>query len=136
MPTSARLQHCRLTTPNQKGFIVTFIIDETRALQVRQGTTSVECADGGSPRELFVRPRVRGGPGDVYNAEAVEEVASRNIAIEVARCGHPFAVVRPRGDRDPTNLLHQNVTFTVQKTARACTSSGSISAATPVPATM
>src|SRR5260370_12833193 len=35
------------------------------------------------------------------------------MSIEVARRGYPFAVVRPRGDRDiPTHTI--NVTFTVE----------------------
>ena len=42
---------------------------------------------------------LKAGAGDVYNAEAVEK-SVENLSIEVARRGYPFAVVRPRGDRD------------------------------------
>ena len=53
-----------------------------------------------------------GGAGDVYNAEAVEK-SVENLSIEVARRGYPFAVVRPRGDRDmATHTI--NVIFTVE----------------------
>ena len=95
--------------PNQKGFIVTFTIDE--GARYRFGKIDIQSnVPMVDPRTLY--GRVRGGPGDVYNAEAVEK-SVENIAIEVARRGYPFAVVRPRGDRDLTN--HSiNVTFTVE----------------------
>ena len=48
----------------------------------------------------------------MYNAEAVEK-SVENLSIEVARRGYPFAVVRPRGDRDlATHTI--NVVFTVE----------------------
>ena len=66
---------------------------------------------GGRPEgPLF--GRLRASAGDVYNAEAVEKSVER-LSIEVARRGYPFAVVRPRGDRDlATRTI--NVTFTVE----------------------
>ena len=48
----------------------------------------------------------------MYNAEAVEK-SVENMSIEVARRGYPFAMVRPRGDRDlATHTI--NVAFTVE----------------------
>jgi outer membrane protein insertion porin family len=55
--------------------------------------------------------RLRAAAGAVYNAEAVEK-SVENLSIEIARRGYPFAVVRPRGDRDvPTHTI--NLTFSV-----------------------
>ena len=62
------------------------------------------------PKGLY--SRLRASPGGVYNAEAVEKSVEQ-MSIEVARRGYPFAVVRPRGDRDlATRTI--NVTFTVE----------------------
>ena len=47
-------------------------------------------------------------PGSIYNADAVEKTIE-DLAIEIAKRGYPFAIVRPRGDRD-----FQNHTVTVQ----------------------
>jgi outer membrane protein insertion porin family len=62
------------------------------------------------PRSLY--NRLRAGAGDVYNAEAVEK-SVENLSIETARRGYPFAIVRPRGDRDQANHTIK-VTFTVE----------------------
>jgi outer membrane protein insertion porin family len=95
--------------PEKKGFIVTFTIDE--GARYRFGKidiqSSVPMVD---PTTL--RGRLRAGAGDVYNAEAVEK-SVENLSIEVARRGYPFAVVRPRGDRDlATHFI--SVVFTVE----------------------
>ena len=55
--------------------------------------------------------------GAVYNAEAIEK-SVEDIAIAVARRGYPFAVVRPRGDRDYENRKI-NVVFVVEEGPRA-----------------
>jgi outer membrane protein insertion porin family len=94
--------------PAKKGFIVTFTIDEGPRymfgkVDIQSGVPALE------PRTLY--GRVRAGAGDVYNAEAVEK-SVENLSIETARRGYPFAVVRPRGDRD--QVTHKiNVTFTI-----------------------
>jgi outer membrane protein insertion porin family len=82
--------------PSRNGFIVTFTIDEGQ--QYRFGAVDVQsnvsAVDGQS-----IRSALRTSSGSVYNAEAVEK-SVENLSIEVARRGYPFAVVRPRGDRD------------------------------------
>jgi outer membrane protein insertion porin family len=95
--------------PAQKGFIVTFTLDE--GARYRLGKVDiVSNVSAVDPRTLYSRSKV--GAGDVYNAEAVEK-SVENLSIEVARRGYPFAVVRPRGDRDAVNHTI-NVTFTVE----------------------
>jgi outer membrane protein insertion porin family len=100
--------------PEKKGFNVTFTIDE--GARYRFGKmdiqSSVPMVD---PRTLY--NRLRAGAGDVYNAEAVEK-SVENLSIEVARRGYPFALVRPRGDRDlATHTI--SVVFTVEEGPRA-----------------
>lgn len=94
--------------PAQKGFIVTFTIEEGQRykfgkVDIQSNVAAVDAAS------LYYR--LRAEPNAVYNAEAVEK-SVENLSIEVARRGYPFAIVRPRGDRDvPTQTI--NVTFTV-----------------------
>src|SRR4029078_11947904 len=93
--------------PQQKGFIVTFTIDEGGRYRFSkiEVQSSVPVVD---PKTLS--SRLKAGAGDVYNAEAVEK-SVENLSIEVARRGYPFAVVRPRGDRDiPTHRMQLVVT--------------------------
>jgi outer membrane protein insertion porin family len=82
--------------PAQKGFLVTFTIEEGQLYRFGkvEVVSNVPAVD---PRTLY--GRLRSSAGGVYNAEAVEK-SVENLAIEVARRGYPFAVVRPRGDRD------------------------------------
>ena len=95
--------------PVKKGFIVTFTLDEGE--RYRFGKLDIQShVPQVDPNTLYSRSKV--GRGDVYNAEAVEK-SVENMSIEVARRGYPFAVIRPRGDRDlPTHTI--NVTFTVE----------------------
>jgi outer membrane protein insertion porin family len=95
--------------PEKKGFIVTFTIDEGGRYKFGKidVQSSVPMVD---PKTLY--GRLKAGAGDVYNAEAVEK-SVENLSIEVARRGYPFAVVRPRGDRDlATHSI--SVVFTVE----------------------
>ncbi len=86
--------------PGQKGFIVTFTIDE--GPQYRVGTVDVQSNVAAiDPNTL--RSRLRTKPGDVYNAEAVEKTIE-DMAIEAAKRGYAFASVRPRGDRNVAAL--------------------------------
>ena len=82
--------------PEKKGFIVTFTIDEGDRYKFGtvQIVSNVPMVD---PTTLY--GRLRAASGSVYNAEAVEK-SVENLSIEVARRGYPFAVIRPRGDRD------------------------------------
>jgi len=95
--------------PVKKGFIVTFTLDE--GARYRFGKVDIQSnVPQVDARTLYGRSKA--SAGDVYNAEAVEK-SVENMAIEVARRGYPFAVVRPRGDRDvATHTI--NVTFTVE----------------------
>ena len=89
--------------PEKKGFIVTFTIDE--GARYRFGKVDIQSnVPMVDPKSLY--SRLRAGAGDVYNAEAVEK-SVENLSIEVARRGYPFAVVRPRGDRDQATHHHQ-----------------------------
>jgi outer membrane protein insertion porin family len=94
--------------PAQKGFIVTFTIDEGQ--RYRYGKVEiishVAAVDANS-----LYGRLRATPGGVYNAEATEK-SVENLAIEVARRGYPFAVVRPRGDREVENA-RINIAFVI-----------------------
>jgi outer membrane protein insertion porin family len=94
--------------PVKKGFVVTFTLEE--GPRYRFGKVDIQSnVPALEPRSLY--NRLRAGAGDVYNAEAVEK-SVENLSIETARRGYPFAIVRPRGDRDQAN--HRiNVTFTV-----------------------
>ncbi len=99
--------------PEKKGFIVTFTIDEGARykfgkVEIKSNVAMVE------PTTLY--GRLKAGAGAVYNAEAVEK-SVENMAIEVARRGYPFAIVRPNGDRDQTNHVI-NVTFTIDEGPR------------------
>ena len=100
--------------PQQGAFIVTFTIDEGEqykfgAVDIQSNVRSVDAAS--------LSGRLKATAGAVYNAEAVEKSVEA-IAVDVARRGYPFAVVRPRGDRDFQNRLI-NVVFTVEEGPRA-----------------
>ena len=100
--------------PQAGAFIVTFTIDEGEqykfgAVDIQSNVRAVDAAS--------LADRLKAKAGAVYNAEAVEKSVEA-IAIDVARRGYPFAVVRPRGDRDFESRLI-NVVFTVEEGPRA-----------------
>jgi outer membrane protein insertion porin family len=82
--------------PQQKGFLVTFKIDEGQ--QYRVGSvdfqSSIPALDG---KVLASYSRV--SIGSLYNAEALEK-SVEEMQIEASRRGYAFAVVKPRGDRN------------------------------------
>jgi outer membrane protein insertion porin family len=94
--------------PEQKGFVVTYSIEEGERYRFGRVEiqSNVSAVDGGS-----LYGRLRTSSGGVYNAEAVEK-SIEGLAVEVARRGYPFAVVRPQGDRDVATRSI-NVTFVV-----------------------
>jgi outer membrane protein insertion porin family len=100
--------------PAQKGFIVTFTIEEGPLYHF--GTidiqSNVRAVDAQSLRSLL-----RMSSGQVYNGEAIEKTVE-DITIELARRGYPFGQVRPRGDRNPTTRTI-GVTFVVDEGTRA-----------------
>ena len=99
--------------PERKGFTVTFTIDEGQRYRFGKVeiVSNVPAVDANT---LYGRLRASGGA--VYNAEATEK-SVENLAIEVARRGYPFAVVRPRGDRDSANA-RINIAFVIEEGPR------------------
>jgi outer membrane protein insertion porin family len=99
--------------PAQKGFIVTFTIEEGARykfgkVEIISNVPQVEAA--------ALYGRLKATAGAVYNAEAVEK-SVENLSIEVARRGYPFAVVRPRGDRSAETATI-NVSFVIEEGPR------------------
>jgi outer membrane protein insertion porin family len=82
--------------PSQKGFVVTFTIDE--GAQYRFGKVEIRSTVANVNADLL-RPKLRMSPGNVYNADAIDKTIE-DITIDIARRGYPFAVVRPRGERN------------------------------------
>jgi outer membrane protein insertion porin family len=82
--------------PEQKGFLVTFKIEEGQ--QYRIGSvelrSSIATLDGNSLRS-FSEVSV----GSLYNVEKVEK-SVEEMQIEASRRGYAFAVVKPTGDRN------------------------------------
>jgi outer membrane protein insertion porin family len=99
--------------PAAKGFTVTFTIDEGQRYRFGKVEiiSNVPAVDADS-----LYGRLRAGGGQVYNAEATEK-SIENLSIEIARRGYPFAVVRPRGDRDAANA-RINIAFVIDEGPR------------------
>ncbi|WP_245303496.1 outer membrane protein assembly factor BamA [Pseudorhodoplanes sinuspersici] len=100
--------------PTQDAFIVTFTIEEGDQYTFGQVDvqSNVRAVDA-----VTVADKLKAKPGATYNAEAVEKSVEA-LSVEVARRGYPFAVVRPRGDRDfQTRKI--NLVFTVDEGPRA-----------------
>jgi outer membrane protein insertion porin family len=85
--------------PQQKGFLVTFKIEEGQQYRVAAVNfeSSIPSFDGSS-----LRGYSRVSVGSTYNAEALEK-SVEEMQIEASRRGYAFAVVRPRGDRNFDN---------------------------------
>jgi outer membrane protein insertion porin family len=96
--------------PTQKGFIVTFNIEEGD--QYRFGDVDIRSNIPEVPAESL-RSQLRAESGRIYNADAVEKSAEL-VTVEVAKRGYPFAGARPRGDRIPEKRL-VNVVFVVEE---------------------
>lgn len=82
--------------PGQKGFLVTFKIEEGQQYRVANVDFS-STIPGFDPNSMRSFSRV--GVGSLYNAEALEK-SVEEMQIEMSRRGYAFAVVRPRGDRN------------------------------------
>jgi len=82
--------------PDQKGFLVTFQIDEGQQYRVGavQFQSTVAALDVNTLRS-YSRVNV----GALYNVEQLEK-SVEEMQIEASRRGFAFAVVRPRGDRN------------------------------------
>jgi outer membrane protein insertion porin family len=82
--------------PERKSFTITFTIDE--GPQYRLGKVDIQ-SNVRAVNAESLRSKLRTSPGAVYNAEAVEKSVEA-LAFDVARRGYPFAVIKPRGERD------------------------------------
>lgn len=80
------------------GWVIDIQIEEGQRYQV--GNVSVDSSLRDVDAAALQR-YVATSTGDTYNAEAVEKSLVA-LTTEVARRGHAFAQVRPRGDRDPS----------------------------------
>ncbi|MFC5326584.1 outer membrane protein assembly factor BamA [Bradyrhizobium oligotrophicum] len=82
--------------PDQKGFLVTFQIDEGQQYRVSavQFQSTVAALDVNTLRSYS-----RVNAGALYNVEQLEK-SVEEMQIEASRRGFAFAVVRPRGDRN------------------------------------
>jgi outer membrane protein insertion porin family len=100
--------------PTQKGFIVTFTIEEGPVYHF--GTidvqSNVRAIDAVTLRSVLLM-----AAGQVYNGEAIEKTVE-NMTIELAKRGYPFGTVRPRGDRNPQTRTI-GVVFVVDEGTRA-----------------
>ena len=85
--------------PQQKGFLVTFKIEEGQ--QYRVAAVNFESSIPGFEVNAL-RGYSRVTVGSTYNAEALEK-SVEEMQIEASRRGYAFAMVRPRGDRDLEN---------------------------------
>ena len=104
--------------PERRGFIVTFTIDEGE--QYRIGSVEVHSTVPALDPAL-VRPRLRMGAGDVYNAEAVEKSVEDTMTIEAAarqslRASRP---VRPGAGSQFPGAPPSTSVFTVEEGQRA-----------------
>ncbi len=100
--------------PAQKGFVVTFTIEEGPqyhfgAIEIQSNIHAVD--------SQTLRPVLRMRTGDVYNGEAVEKTVE-DLTVEIAKHGYPFATVRPRGDRNPEQRT-VGVVYVVDEGVRA-----------------
>lgn len=100
--------------PGQKGFVVTFTIDE--GSQYRVGTVDV-VSNVQAIDPATVRSKLKLGAGSVYNADLVEK-SVESMSIEAAKRGYAFATVRPRGDRNFQNKTI-GLVFVVEEGPRA-----------------
>jgi len=100
--------------PAQKGFIVTFTIEEGPVyhfgtIDIQSNVRAIDAAT--------LRSDLLMGSGQTYNGEAIEKTVE-NITVELARRGYPFGTVRPRGDRNPQTRTI-GVVFVVDEGTRA-----------------
>jgi len=100
--------------PAQKGFIVTFTIEEGPLYHFGKIDiqSNVRAIDANT-----LRGDLQMASGQIYNGEAIEKTVE-NMTISLARRGYPFATIRPRGDRNPTART-VGVTFVVDEGQRA-----------------
>ena len=116
--------------PEQKGFIVTFTIEEGE--RYRFGKVEIMSNVRAVDANALYAARCASAPGGVYNAEAVEKSVEdmtsrwRGAAIRSRSCARAATATSRRA---------RSTSPSWSRRARASTSSASTSAATPAPAT-
>lgn len=95
------------------GWVIDVTVDE--GPQYRVGNVAVDSALRDVDSAALQR-YVATSAGDTYNAEAVEK-SLLSLTTEVSRRGHPFAQVRPRGDRDAAGRMI-GITYVVDEGPR------------------
>lgn len=100
--------------PKEKGFIVTFTIDEGPKYHI--GTVDV-VSNVHDIKPSLLRNEVKLSSGDTYNADLVQKSVEA-MTIEAAQRGYAFATVHPRGDRNFQKRLI-NLVFVVDEGRRA-----------------
>src|SRR5579863_6839305 len=100
--------------PGQKGFIVTFTIEEGPLYHFGKIDIQSNVRDVSAQS---LHDGLRMAQGQIYNGEAIEKTVE-DMTISLARRGYPFGSVRPRGDRNPATRTI-GVTFVVDQGQRA-----------------
>lgn len=95
------------------GWVVDITVDE--GPQYKVGAVSIE-SQLGDVDSANLQRLLSTSAGDTYNAEAVER-SLVSITTEVARRGHAFAQVRPRGERDASGR-QIGITYVVEEGPR------------------
>jgi outer membrane protein insertion porin family len=99
--------------PARGGFIVTFTIEEGDPYKF--GAVDIQ-SNVSTVNPIALRAKLRTQRGAVFNAEAIEKTVEE-LAVEVAKRGYAFAVIRPRADRDyATRTI--NLVFVVEEGPR------------------
>ena len=100
--------------PAQKGFIVTFTIEEGPLyhfgkIDIQSNVRAIDAQSLHDDLDM--------SSGQIYNGEAIEKTVE-DMTISLARRGYPFGTVRPRGDRNATTRTI-GVSFVVDEGQRA-----------------
>ncbi len=82
--------------PEQKGFVVTFTVDEgspyrVGSVDLRSTVNDLDPA--------FLRARLEPAPGDTFDPEVVQKTVE-DMTIEAARQGYPFVAITPQPNPD------------------------------------
>jgi outer membrane protein insertion porin family len=108
----ARVSGAGAYDPAQKGFVVTYTIDE--GTHYRFGNIDINSRVA-KLDAAALRGILRLAPGEAFDGEAVGK-ATDDIAIAAGKRGFPFVEVRPHAERDPAAGI-MNVVFTLDEGA-------------------
>jgi outer membrane protein insertion porin family len=99
--------------PAEKGFIITFTIDE--GSQYRVGTVDIR-SNVRALDATTLRSKLKLSSGQVYDADMVDKTIE-GMTVEAAKRGYAFATVRPQAERNfQTKII--NLAFTVEEGPR------------------